>query len=489
MGQGGQGRRRQGGLNVTTSAIDPVASTLAGFVARLQPENIPAEVSLRARHLMLDAIGCGLAARREDFALRFQASLRSLAGPVHGGLDESGVTGFSARLPLRDAVLLNGVLMHGLDYDDTHMAGVIHLTVSVLPTVLNLAARRGLSGNALLTAYIAAVESGARIASAAQGGFHQRGFHPTGLVGTFASALAAGRLMGLDAAGLVHAQGAALSMASGSLQFIEDGAWTNRLHAGWAAQAGLSAASFAAHGIIAPQAPYTGRYGLYRSHLGEPVNLALATAGLDAAGHASVWELMQIAVKPFAMCHFVHAATDAAIALHRRGLELSDVQSVEVLVPQAAVALVCEPADRKRRPHNEYDAKFSLPYAVSSGLMRGRLGLKELLPDAYLDASACALMDKVRYRVDPDSTFPRHYSGEVRVTLRDGRELIHREAVNRGHPERPVTNEDVRTKFMENACLHFSRQHALAVCEQVLALDTLPLASTLEALLAQDPAG
>ena len=113
--------------------------------------------------------------------------------------------------------------------------------------------------------------------------------------------------MGLDAAGLVQALGAALSMASGSLQFIEDGAWTKRVHAGWAAQSGLTAASFAVHGINAPQAPYTGRYGLYRSHLGEAgagrVNLALATAGLDAGGHASVWELMQIAVKPFAMCH------------------------------------------------------------------------------------------------------------------------------------------------------------------------------------------
>lgn len=266
-------------------AADPVASTLAGFVSGLTPDHIPQEVSLRARHLMLDAIGCGLAARREDFAVRFQDSLRSLAGGMQG---KSGVAGFSERMALRDATLLNGVLMHGLDYDDTHMAGVIHLTVSVLPAVLSLAAQRGASGSEMLTAYIAAVEAGARIASAVQGGFHQQGFHPTGLVGTFASALAAGRLMGLDADALVRAQGAALSMASGNLQFIEDGAWTKRVHAGWAAKAGLTAAAFAAHGIVAPQAPYTGRYGLYRSHLGEAgaarVDLALATAGLDADG-------------------------------------------------------------------------------------------------------------------------------------------------------------------------------------------------------------
>jgi 2-methylcitrate dehydratase PrpD len=487
MGQGRQGRRRQGGLKVTLTA-DPVAATLAGFVAGLTPEDIPEAVSLRARHLMLDAIGCGLAARRESFALRFQDSLRALAGGAQG---TSGVVGFSERMALRDATALNGMLMHGLDYDDTHMGGVVHLTVSVLPAVLSLAAQRGVSGKAMLTAYIVAVEAGARIASAVQGGFHRQGFHPTGLVGTFASALAAGRLMGLDAGQLVHAQGAALSMASGSLQFIEDGAWTKRVHAGWAAQSGLTAAGFAAHGIVAPQAPYTGRYGLYRSHLAEAdaaqVKLETATAGLDASGHASVWELMQIAVKPFAMCHFVHAATDAAIALHRRGVDIAEVESVEVLVPEAAVALVCEPAERKRRPQNEYDAKFSLPYAVASGLMRGRLGLKELLPEAYRGPVVCALMDKVRYRIDPDATFPRHYSGEVRVTLRNGEALAHSEAVNRGHPERPVTNEEVCIKFMENATLHFPEHRAAAICEQVLALDALPDVSALEALLAQDP--
>lgn len=487
MGQGCQGRGREGGLNVTL-AVDPVASTLAGFVAGLKPESIPEAVSLRARHLMLDAIGCGLAARRESFAVRFRDSLRALAGGMQG---TSGVVGFSERMALRDATALNGMLMHGLDYDDTHMAGVVHLTVSVLPAVLSLAAQRGASGKAMLTAYIAAVEAGARIASAVQGGFHRQGFHPTGLVGTFASALAAGRLMGLDAGQLIHTQGAALSMASGNLQFIEDGAWTKRVHAGWAAQSGLTAASFAAYGIIAPQAPYTGRYGLYRSHLAEAdasqVKLETATAGLDADGWASAWELMQIAVKPFAMCHFVHAAADAAIAVHRRGVDLAEVESVEVLVPAAAVPLVCEPAERKRRPHNEYDAKFSLPYAVASGLMRGRLGLAELRPEAYLDPAVCALMDKVRYRIDPDATFPRHYSGEVRVTLRNGEILAHREAVNRGHPERPVTNEEVRAKFMENATLHFPVVHAEAICQAVLALGEAPDVAPLEALLAQDP--
>jgi 2-methylcitrate dehydratase PrpD len=476
-------------LTAHKAPVDAIASTLAGFVHGLRLDDVPAPVSLRARHLMLDAIGCALAARREEFATRFTNAVHALGDDVEGG--RSAVIGQARRLPVRDAALLNGVLTHGLDYDDTHMAGVIHLSVSVLPAVLAVGGRRGSSGAEMMAAYIAALEAGARISAVTKSGLHAHGFHPTGVVGAFASALAAGRLMGLSAAQLVHAQGAALSMASGSLQFIEDGAWTKRFHPGWAAQAGIAAATFAAHGIETPQAPYQGRYGFYRLYLGEAqharIDLALATAGLDADGSASVWEIDNVAVKPFPMCHFVHASADAAIALQRTGVDATRIRSVEVRVPAGVVQAVCEPIANKRRPTSDYDAKFSLPYAVASGLLRGRLGLKELEPAAYRDPAALALMQRIAYTVDAGSTFPRHYTGEVRITLDDGSERVHRESVNRGHAERPLSNTEVQEKFFANAGLHFAPAHAQAVCDQVLALDRLDAVAHLEDLLAQEP--
>ena len=467
---------------------DTIARTLSGFANRMRLDQVPAEVSLRARHLILDAIGCALAARHEQFATRYARATYGLSE----GQGQRAVIGMAKRLAQRDAALLNGVLCHGLDYDDTHMTGIIHLTVSVFPTVLALAGQRGASGADTLAAYIAGVETGARIASATRGGLHAHGFHPTAVVGAFASTLAAGRLLGLDAAQLVHAQGVALSMASGSLQFIEDGAWTKRMHPGWAAQAAITAATFAANGIEAPQAPYEGRYGFYRLYLGEVeharIDLSLATAGLNANGSATRWEVENVAIKPFPMCHFVHASADAAIALHRQGIDPSRIRAVEVRVPAGVVQSVCEPVANKRRPTSDYDAKFSLVYAVASGLLRGRLGLKELTPAAFGDAAALSLMDRIEYVEDPETTFPRHYTGEVRITLDDGSTLRHREPINRGHAERPLSNDEVREKFFDNATLHFSRNHAQAVCDQVLSLDKLANVQTLEALLAQDPA-
>ena len=472
--------------------LDPgptLARRFAEFAHGLQLDQVPAEVSLRARHLMLDAIGCAMASRGEVFAGRFADAVRELSGPAGAGTGEAAAIGFATRLPMRDAALLNGMLMHGLDYDDTHMAGIVHLTVSVLPTLLAVAARRRSSGAAVVAAYVAAMEVGTRIASVARGGFHRQGFHPTGMVGVFSSALAAGRLMGLSVGALARAQGVALSMASGSLQFLEDGAWTKRIHPGWAAQAGITAATFAAHDIPAPEAAYEGRFGLFNLYLGAQREGVHPESGMAGLGNGTVasWELLNVAVKPFAICHFSHAAADAAIAVHRTGIDPGRIESVEVLMPAGTMPVVSEPIAAKRRPQSDYEAKFSVPYAVASGLLRGRLGLRELLPAAFGDAEALALMDRIHCVADPATTFPQHYTGEIVVTLDDGRKIRHREAINRGHAERPLRNEDVRDKFLANATLHFPEAHAHAVCESVLALDRAGSIATLDGLLGQEP--
>lgn len=464
-------------------AADATAQALAGFVHDLRADQVPAATRQRALHLALDAIGCALAARREDFALRLAPAI---AGLGDGEAGRRGVPGMALRLPLRDAIWLSGVLMHGLDYDDTHMAGVVHLSVAVLPAVLGLAAQRGASGEQVLTAYIAGLEAGARVASVVKGGLHAQGFHPTGVVGCFAAALACGKLLGLSPAQLVAAQGIALSLASGNLQFLEDGAWTKRLHPGWAAQAGLQAARLAAHDIPAPTAPYEGRFGLFKAYLGAELQ-AKSDLSLGSAGLGQVWELEQIAIKPFPMCHFVHAAADAAIALHRGGLAVADIERVDALMPAGTLPVVCEPLAAKRRPASDYDAKFSLPYAVASGLLRGRLGLAELAPAAFTAPEVRALMDRVHCQADPTSTFPRHYGAALRITLKDGRQLQHDEPVNRGHAERPLSNAEIADKFNANATLHFSAAHARAVHQAVLGL-VQASAVALEDLLAQDPA-
>ena len=463
---------------IASAACPTISERLADFAASLELGHVPHAVVLRAKHLLLDAIGCAFAAREEEFAERIATSVAKLAGP-----GPRGVLGMGYRLPLRDAAMVNGMLMHGLDYDDTHAAGVLHLTVSTFPTALATSAHVDASGAELLTAYIVGVETGARIASVVKGGFHEVGFHPTGVVGAFASSLVAGRLMELSRARLAGAQGIALSLASGNLQFIEDGSWTKRLHPGWAAACGITAASLAADDIPAPQEAYEGRFGLYRSHL-PPAELAACDFAIATTGFGSVWEISNVAIKPFPACHFVHGCADAAIALHQAGVDPARIRSIRALVPGGVVKSVCEPVAAKRRPKNDYDARFSIPYAVASGLARGRLGLAELLPEALVEPCIERLMDKVDYVVDKASTFPKHYSGEVIVTLDDGRTLNHRVAVNRGNPDRPLGNAEIEAKYFENCAITLSSDAARYIRSLVLDLESVTSAAQFEAALA-----
>lgn len=443
-----------------------IAPVLAEFAAGLDYEAIPAEVRERAKHLILDAVGIAHASTRYDFAHRTLSAVSEL------GRGDANVIGLSAKLSLRDAVLMNGLLVHGLDYDDTHTRGVIHATASCFPAALGVAAQAGLHGRDLLAAYIVGMEVATRLGSVAKGGFHQTGFHPTGLIGTFACALVAGRLQGMNAQQLAMAQGIALSVASGSLEFLQDGAWTKRMHPGWAGVAGITAATLARHGFIGPKATYEGRFGLFNSHLGplaEKCDYTLATAGLG-----EIWEVTQVAIKPLPACHFTHACADSAMAIARQhSFRVDEIEKVRALVPAEVVKTVCEPVANKQRPQNSYDAQFSIPYAVASGLVRGRFGLAELEDDALADPDVLAVAGKVAYEVDPNSGFPQYYSGEVIVTLRDGREFSHREHVNRGAADRPITNPEIIEKYMENACLAVSPQRAREICDAVLALDTM----------------
>jgi 2-methylcitrate dehydratase PrpD len=444
--------------NVSARAI---SEELGAFAARLRWEDIPQEVRTRARHLVLDAVGCALAARRFDFSLVALKAISDLSGP-----GDRVVIGQKLRLPLRDAVLANGILAHGLDYDDTHSEAIAHLTVSVFPTVLALSANERLKVQDLFLSYIIGVECGARLGAVAKGAFHEVGFHPTGVIGAFASALAAGRLYGLDAAQLAQAQGAALSVASGSLEFIEDGSWTKRMHPGWAGVGGITAAAMARGGFKAPRAAYEGRFGLFAAYLGPRAagcDLSRATAKLG-----EVWETMNVALKPFPACHFAHAFADAAIALHNEIHDEKGIDRITALVPEGIVKAVCEPAAAKRRPTSDYDAKFSLPYIIAAGLLRGKFTLQELHDEALKDEAILSLAAKVDYAIDPDTTFPRHYGGEVVVRLADGRELRRREAVNRGSADRPLSNDDIVAKFMENGTYGLSEEKAVRIRKAIL---------------------
>lgn len=457
------------------AATQTISSSLAHYAAGFALAAVPQAVRGRATHLMLDSLGIALASTRWDFARQTLAGLRELAG--NGG--DVPVIGHGQNLPLRDAVVMNALLIHGLDFDDTHPRGVVHATTSVLPASLGLATRLGSSGADLLAAYVLGMETTTRIASVAKGGFHQVGFHPTGLIGAFGCTLSAARLLGLSEEEMVQAQGIALSLASGSLEFLEDGAGTKRLHPGWAGGAGITAATLARHGLIGPRAAYEGRFGLYASHLGplaEQCDFSLATEALG-----ETWETLNVAIKPVPACHFTHACADAASILHAQWAS-APIKRIVARVPAGVMKVVCEPQANKRRPGNAYEAQFSIPYSVATGLRFGRFGLDALESAAYQDPHTLAIAALVECVADPAADFPKYFGGEVIVELVDGRTLSHAEPINRGAPGRPISDADIVAKYYDNAARAVNRAHADAILNAVLGIEQ-GTAAALSALL------
>ena len=451
-----------------------ISEQLANHAAGFSLAAVPDEVRRQARYLILDAIGVAFASSTYDFARTTVAGLETLG---HG---EREVIGFPVRLPMRDAVLANGALIHGIDFDDTHLVGVVHPTSSCLPTAMAVAAQFDLGGEDMLGAYILGIEMAARIGAVAKGELNQIGFHPTGVVAAFAAALVAGRLLGLDRRQLTMAQGIALSMASGTREYSAEGAWTKRLHPGWAGGAGVTSAILARQGFVGPRKTYEGRFGLYATHLGTGAtryDLALATQGLG-----SKWELMGVAIKPLPACQLSIACIDAALAITAdHAIDPRAVATIEALVPAHAVAIVCEPAAAKLAPQSSYDAQFSLPFCVACALIRQRFGIAET--ELFTDADILALAAKVSYRVDPNSGYPRHFSGEVIVTMANGDRWSNRQPINRGAEDNPLSHADIEQKFLANARLALSQARAEEVLERVLQLGNRGSARDLAAAL------
>lgn len=453
--------------SIEARAAPSLSRRLAQFARVFELQHVPADVVDAAKLCILDALGIAFASTRFEFARRSQSGISAVAGA-----GEYIVIGMRERLPLRDAALLNGILIHGLDYDDTHLASVVHASASALPVVLAEGRRQRVTGARALAAYLLAVEADARIGLHAGGWWQKVGFHPTGVVGVFGATLAAGYLQLQGEQALVYGQGLALSMAAGSMEFLEDGAWTKRLHPGWAAASGITAASLAAHGFVSPVKAFEGRFGLYNTYLGARAPRA---EGDMLAGLGEQWEMRNVAVKPYPVCHFNHACGDAILALRaEHGFDAADVVSITARIHRNQMPVVCEPATAKRRPQSEYDAKFSLPFFIATCLVRGRFGLAELEPPCLADPQILALCQRINCEHDEESAFPKYFSGQVEVLLRDGRHLARREQINRGTDARPLSRAEIESKFLENAQLAVTRKQAERVLAAVMALEQAP---------------
>ncbi len=416
-----------------------VTATLAAFAAELDTATIPEAVTNRALALSTDFVGSIVRAAHE--AESTPAILKMIEMLGMEGAGPCTVFGLNRRYGAAAAALLNGALGHSLDFDDTHADSSLHPSAPVVPAALAAAELTGASGADFLAAVVVGFEVCCRLGMALDPAAHYaRGFHPTATAGTFGAAAAAGRLMGLDADAMASAFGVAASQASGSLQFLINGAWNKRYQVGEASMKGLMAATLVSSGFLGARDAIDGKHGFLGGYSDG------ATPARAIADLTSVWETSRIGVKPYPACRYTHAAVDGLLTLRQQlDLHPEDVQSVTVGLHRNGITLVGAPLEEKRLARSIVEGQFSMPFAAAVALVRGRFGWDDydLLGKPEVDALA-ARVTVVR---DESLEGLRHPFGATVILQARNRDHHLRIADPSGEPETFPDADSISAKF------------------------------------------
>jgi 2-methylcitrate dehydratase PrpD len=416
-----------------------VAEILAHKIAALAPARLPAPVRRKCEDLLIDVVGLCLTARNEDYV---RAAL--------AGWDEEGpcsAIGHARGMSAAGAAFVNGTAAHGEDFDDTFEGGPVHAGAVIVPAVLAACERYHPDGPSALLGIAVGVEVICRLSLVAPKAVHKAGFHPTAVFGAMAAAAAVGSALKLSPRQLVDALGIVGSMAGGIIEYLAEGAWTKRLHPGWAAQSGLRAAGLARAGFLGPRTVFEGVHGLFHG-------FAHTTTGdydVLTGDFGARWVTPTLAFKPYPCGTMTHPYIDCARRLAASGVKLEEIKELVCEVGEGTVHRLWEPLAAKQRPANGYAGKFSTPYCIAAGFVRGNVGLDAFTDDAVKDARVTALASKVRYRIDPNNPYPNNFTGHIRAVLADGRVVEERQPHMRGGAHEPLTRGDFEEKFVLNA--------------------------------------
>ena len=441
------------------------AERFAEFAVGLTFEALPRAVVEDVKLRVQDVIGICLACARMPYA---EMILR-VVGEM-GGRPDATVLGHGTRYPAPLAAFVNGSLAHGADFDDTHPEAIVHASSVIVPAALAVGERERASGCEVIAAAVAGYEVALRVGAAASAGFHERGYHATPVCGVFGAAVTAGKLLKLDAERITNALGICGSQAAGTLEWLAGGAWSKRMQPGWAAQAGITAALLAREGFTGPRTIFEGTHGFYRMH----VDAGRVRLGRLGEGLGTVWETLNLNFKPYPCGHYNIPFMDCArILRERHAIDPESIEAIACRVPRVAVPLLLEPREEKIAPANDYAARFSMPYSLAVILMDGVAGIDAYSEARIRDPRVQALARKVTYTVDdaaPAEAFPAHLT----IRLQGGRVVEHRVAYARGSREHPMSPEEHRAKFTDNARRALDAERVAHVADLIARLDALP---------------
>jgi 2-methylcitrate dehydratase PrpD len=411
----------------------------AHFVADLTFSRVPSNVVATLKRMMYDTIGTALAGTSLGSGCPELLDLLTAAG----GVGECTVLGTNLRLPAAAGALANGATAHALNYDDVFPGGG-HLAVVTLPAALAVAEKRGgVSGQHLLTALAAGAEIMARLQQAiraADDGTAEAKPQPTQLMGAFAAAASAARVLNLDAGQVWSALGLALMQASGSRQPVLQGTPAKALYAAFPNQAGVLSALLAERGVSAGCDIFEGEAGLFPTAYRNAYDPSVL---LERLGDEYL--ITRVGFKPWPTTNRAHAFIEAALNLaSAKRVAARDIERV-VLVGGPHIRTFCEPLEMRRHPAGWVQAEDSIPFSVSKALVNARVVLADFTPEGLSQPEVAGVAERLEYCIQPDLGA----AAIVEVTLHSGEYFVERVERPLGHPDNPLSDEALRRKFFD----------------------------------------
>ena len=449
-----------------TNGNNGLTHDLANFYATLDYENLPPEAVDRAKYFCLDYLSVAIRGSQTASSVAMQQVVKALS---HDG--DSVIMGTPLSASPEYAALANGTAGHSLEMDDVSNDSSLHPGVATFPAAFACGDFQGVDGRQFITAINAGYDLMIRLGRALDPRKHYaRGFHPTGTCGTFGAAVVASKLLGLDARQTIWALGIAGSQAAGSLEFLAQGAWTKRMHPGWAAHSGLIAALLAKEGFIGPTTILEGRDGFLHGYSDD----ADASKAIDGLG--DVFYINKTSIKPHSCCRYKQGPIDCVLEIAREhDLKSPDVEKVAVGVLDAGFKVIAAPEEQKRVPKNVVEAQFSMPFGAAVAIIYGRASLEEYTEETLGQPEVKELMSRVHCVQDPslDDNYPSQWPAWAEVETRDGRTFRAETQYPKGDPENALSWDELKDKFRDLTRPVISADRQMEIIKTVESLEQL----------------
>lgn len=396
-------------------------------------KEIPGRVMERAKRSLQDYLAVTFAGSR--FQKEKLEKYFAFAEPEEGRFTAIGT---GRRLAMKEAVFLNGLNAHALDFDDGTNAGIIHLGSPIFSLLLPLAVKHGITLDRLLRAAVIGYEASFTMALSIQPGHKAMGWHATGTCGVLGASLAAAYMLDFTEEERFETFAAACVSASGMLKVLDDGSELKPYNVAKTALLALTSLRLAKSGFKGHPDPLGGRGFLKMMTGSETVEMKPMLLN-------GTWAIEKSYTKPYASCRYTHPAIEAAVKLrNENGLKAADVERIDIKTYSLAVS----GHDHTEIP-GSYSAKMSIPYSVAAGLICGKAGLQEFTEEAVRDAETLELTGKVTVSADEalSEVFPAVQAAVVSILRKDGARFEARVDFPKGEPENPLTDAEFRARY------------------------------------------